>query len=34
MSAQELEGWLKQEDSESSGWTKGDGVDETVGHES
>ncbi|KAL9130513.1 MAG: hypothetical protein Q9217_001333 [Psora testacea] len=34
MSAEELEQWLKQEDSESSGWAKADGSDETIGHES
>ena len=33
MTADELETWLKDEQSESSGWTKGDGSDETVGHE-
>ena len=34
MTAGELEEWLKQEQSESSGWEKGDGSGETVGHES
>ena len=33
MTAGELEGWLKEEQSESSGWGKGDGSGETVGHE-
>lgn len=33
MSASELEDWLKEEQSESSGWAKSDGSDETVGHE-
>lgn len=32
MTADELEEWLKSEDSESSGWTGGAGG-ETVGHE-
>ncbi|KAK3178879.1 hypothetical protein OEA41_001016 [Lepraria neglecta] len=34
MTAGELEEWLKQEQSESSGWEKGDGSGETIGHES
>ncbi|KAL9598916.1 MAG: hypothetical protein Q9219_004181 [cf. Caloplaca sp. 3 TL-2023] len=34
MSSSELEEWLKEEQSENSGWAKGDGSDETVGHES
>lgn len=33
MTAEELEAWLKEEQSQSSGWGKGDGSDETVGHE-
>lgn len=33
MTAGELEEWLKQEQSENSGWGKGDGSGETVGHE-
>ena len=33
MTADELEIWLKEEQSESSGWDKGDGSGETVGHE-
>ena len=33
MTAGELEEWLKEEQSESSGWAKGDGSGETVGHE-
>ncbi|KAL9100748.1 MAG: hypothetical protein Q9163_003915 [Psora crenata] len=34
MSVEELEHWLTQEDSTGSGWAKGDGSDETIGHES
>ena len=34
MTADELEDWLKQEQSESSGWVKEDGSGETIGHES
>ncbi|KAL8740874.1 MAG: hypothetical protein Q9190_006467 [Brigantiaea leucoxantha] len=34
MSSSELENWLKEEQSESSGWTRDDNSDETVGHES
>ncbi|MCJ1310901.1 hypothetical protein MMC25_004569 [Agyrium rufum] len=36
MSTDELESWLKEESSESSGWQKGggDGDGETIGHES
>ncbi|KAF2432551.1 hypothetical protein EJ08DRAFT_732308 [Tothia fuscella] len=34
MSASELEAWLKEEDSTSSGWSKDDGSGETIGHES
>ena len=34
MTAQELEEWLKEEQSQSSGWSKEDGDGETVGHES
>ncbi|KAL8716990.1 MAG: hypothetical protein Q9225_005726 [Loekoesia sp. 1 TL-2023] len=34
MSSSELEDWLKEEQSESSGWSKDDGSGETVGHES
>lgn len=33
MTADELEDWLKEEQSESSGWDKGDGSGETIGHE-
>lgn len=33
MSAKELENWLKDESSQSSGWSKEDGSAETVGHE-
>lgn len=33
MTAGELEDWLKQEASQSSGWGKGDGSGESVGHE-
>jgi Protein of unknown function (DUF3140) len=33
MSASELESWLKQEDSTSSGWSKEDGSGESIGHE-
>ena len=33
MSAKELEEWLEGEQSQGSGWSKGDGSDETVGHE-
>jgi len=34
MSPSELDKWLKEEDSTSSGWSKDDGSGETVGHES
>ncbi|RDW87512.1 hypothetical protein BP5796_03206 [Coleophoma crateriformis] len=34
MSADELEAWLKEEQSQSSGWSKDDGSGETIGHES
>ncbi|RDW73274.1 hypothetical protein BP6252_07181 [Coleophoma cylindrospora] len=34
MSASELEAWLKEEQSQSSGWSKDDGSGETIGHES
>jgi len=34
MSPSELEEWLKDESSISSGWAKDDGSGETVGHES
>ncbi|KAL8699861.1 MAG: hypothetical protein Q9201_005757 [Fulgogasparrea decipioides] len=34
MSSSELESWLKEEQSESSGWSKDDGSGETIGHES
>ena len=33
MTSGELEEWLKEEQSESSGWDKGDGSGESVGHE-
>ena len=33
MTPQELEAWLKEEQSQGSGWSKGDGSDETIGHE-
>ena len=33
MTARELEQYLKEEQSESLGWDKGDGSGETVGHE-
>lgn len=33
MTAGELEEWVKEEQSENSGWDKGDGSGETVGHE-
>lgn len=33
MSSSELEDWLKEEQSEGSGWAKDDGSGETVGHE-
>ena len=33
MTPDELEDWLKEDQSETSGWSKGDGSDETVGHE-
>ena len=33
MSADELEKWLEEEDSRESGWSKGDGSGESVGHE-
>ena len=31
--ARELEQWLKEEKSATSGWENGDGSSETVGHE-
>ncbi|KAL7624280.1 hypothetical protein AAE478_005840 [Parahypoxylon ruwenzoriense] len=34
MSASDLEGWLKEGVSGSAGWSKSDGSDETIGHES
>ncbi|PQE13024.1 dna-binding protein [Rutstroemia sp. NJR-2017a BBW] len=34
MTADELEAWLKEESSQSSGWSKDDGSGETIGHES
>ncbi|MCJ1352828.1 MAG: hypothetical protein MMC33_002812 [Icmadophila ericetorum] len=34
MSSDELEEWLKEESSTSSGWSKDDGSSETIGHES
>ncbi|KAI1449601.1 hypothetical protein F5Y02DRAFT_428862 [Annulohypoxylon stygium] len=34
MSASDLETWLKEELSESAGWSKSDGSGETIGHES
>ncbi|MCJ1463305.1 hypothetical protein MMC07_001911 [Pseudocyphellaria aurata] len=34
MTADELENWLKEEQSQESGWGKDDETDETVGHES
>jgi hypothetical protein len=33
MTASDLESWLKEEDSTSSGWSKDDGSGETIGHE-
>jgi hypothetical protein len=33
MSASDLESWLKEESSESAGWSKDDGSGETIGHE-
>ena len=33
MTADELEEWLKEEQSQASGWSKDDGSEETVGHE-
>lgn len=33
MTASELEKWLKEEESEASGWSKDDGSGETIGHE-
>lgn len=33
MTAHELGDWLKEEQSESSGWDKADGSGETIGHE-
>lgn len=33
MTSAELESWLKEEQSQSSGWSKDDGSSETVGHE-
>ena len=33
MTAQELEAWLKEEQSEGAGWSKGDESGETIGHE-
>ncbi|KAK1770381.1 hypothetical protein QBC33DRAFT_264642 [Phialemonium atrogriseum] len=34
MTSQELEDWLKTNESTSSGWSKDDGSGETIGHES
>ncbi|SLM40135.1 Protein of unknown function DUF3140 [Lasallia pustulata] len=34
MPPQELEAWLKEGSSQSSGWSKGDDSGETIGHES
>jgi len=33
MTAEELEAWLKGDDSQTSGWSKDDGSGESVGHE-
>lgn len=33
MSANDLESWLKEDGSISSGWSKDDGSGETIGHE-
>ena len=33
MSISDLEKWLQEDSSESAGWSKSDGSDETVGHE-
>ncbi|KAI0125123.1 hypothetical protein BJ170DRAFT_489075 [Xylariales sp. AK1849] len=33
MSASDLEIWLKEESSESAGWSRDDGSGETIGHE-
>lgn len=33
MTSEELEGWLREEQSENSGWDKRDGSGEPVGHE-
>jgi Protein of unknown function (DUF3140) len=33
MTSDELEAWLKDEQSSSSGWSKSDGSGETIGHE-
>ena len=33
MSSSELEAWLKEEQSTSSGWSKDDGSGETIGHD-
>ena len=33
MTSSELEEWLKQQESEDAGWSKGDGSGETVGHD-
>ncbi|KAK5199218.1 hypothetical protein LTR99_001259 [Exophiala xenobiotica] len=34
MTAEELEEWLKGDDSQKSGWSKDDGSGESIGHES
>ncbi|KAI5927887.1 hypothetical protein F4810DRAFT_162003 [Camillea tinctor] len=34
MSASDLEAWLKEDSSQSAGWSKDDGSGETIGHES
>lgn len=34
MTAQELEKWLKDENSQETGWSKSDGSGESIGHES
>jgi len=33
MTAEELEEWLKGDDSQKSGWSKDDGSGESIGHE-
>jgi hypothetical protein len=33
MTAEELDSWLSEEESQASGWSKNDGSGETIGHD-